>query len=190
MVGEMSDPVPHVQIVVVDYDPRWPLLFAQERARVAAALAGAIESITHIGSTSVPGLPAKPIIDLLVTASRLGPPEVYVERLERLGYTFFPALGNTNRYMFGRGNPHTHHLHIVEHGGEEHARPLAFRNYLTAHAEVARAYADLKRALALRFPDDRQAYNAGKTDFIRSIDAITQWQARGAHGDNSGAGVQ
>lgn len=170
----MSDPV--VRIEVVEYDPRWPLLYEEERARIAAVLGGAAESIEHIGSTSVPGLPAKPLIDILVTVARLGPAAQYVGSFERLGYEHFPILGNAERYAFGKGIPHTHHIHVVQHGGEEHLRPIIFRDYLRAHPEVARQYGELKYALAERFRHDRQAYNQAKTDFIRSIEA----RARGA----------
>jgi len=162
---------PYVRIEIVEYDPQWLLLFEAERARVATALGAVVESIEHIGSTSVPNLCAKPIIDILVTVARLRNGELYVESLKGLGYTFFPALGNADRHMFGRGRPHSHHLHIVERGGEEHVRPLVFRNYLRAHPATAREYEALKRALAARYRDDRAAYNRGKTDFIRSIEA-------------------
>lgn len=170
----MSGPVPHVEIVIVEYDPRWALHYAEERARVEAVLGGMAKSIEHIGSTSVPGLAAKPIIDLLVTVTYLGPPNPYVELLRSIGYTFFPMLGNADRHMFGRGSPHTHHLHVVQHDGEEHMRPLAFRNYLRTHSKAARDYEVLKRALAERFHHDRQAYNEAKTTFIRSIVAKSQ----------------
>ena len=163
----MSEPA--VSIEVVEYNPRWPILYAQERARVVAQLGDMVESIDHIGSTSVPGLSAKPIIDILVTVARLGPVDPYIERLGSLGYTFFPVLGNADRYAFGQGNPHTHHIHIVEYGGEEYIRPLAFRDYLRTHVEAAQQYDELKRMLADCFHHDRQAYNQGKTDFIRSI---------------------
>jgi GrpB-like predicted nucleotidyltransferase (UPF0157 family) len=167
----MSEPIAHVEIVIVDYDPRWPLLYAEERGRVEAVLDGMLKSIEHIGSTSVPGLAAKPIIDLLVTVPHLDAVDPYLWPLGSLGYTFFARLGNKDRHMFGRGRPHTHHLHIVEHDGEEHYRPLAFRNYLRSHCETAHEYAALKRVLAERFHHNRQAYNEAKTTFIRSIEA-------------------
>ena len=164
----MSEPV--VSIKIVEYNPRWPILYTEERARVVAQFGDMVESIEHIGSTSVPGLSAKPIIDILVTVARLGPADPYIERLGSLGYTFFPVLGNADRYTFGKGSPHTHHIHIVEHSGEEHIRFLAFRDYLRTHLEAARQYDELKRMLADRFHHDRQAYNQAKTDFIRAIE--------------------
>jgi GrpB-like predicted nucleotidyltransferase (UPF0157 family) len=129
------------------------------------------ERIEHIGSTSVPGLSAKPIIDILVSVAHFGPVDPYIERLESLGYAYFPVLGNADRYAFGKGIPHTHHLHIVEQDSEAYLLPLAFRNYLRSHPEAAQQYETLKRALATRFQHDRAAYNQAKTDFIRSIEA-------------------
>ena len=164
----MSEPI--VSIKIVEYNPRWPILYEEERTRVVVQLGDMVESIEHIGSTSVPGLSAKAIIDILVTVARLGPVDPYIQRLGSLGYTFFPVLGNADRYAFGKGSPHTHHIHIVKHGGEEHLLPLAFRDYLRTHVEAAQQYEELKRMLADRFQQDRQAYNQAKTDFIRSIE--------------------
>lgn len=161
---------PNVRIEIVEYDPRWPALYEEERTRVAAALGGMVECIEHIGSTSVPGLSAKPIIDLLVTVPHLGPVDPYVEPLGSLGYSYFPILGNAQRYTFGKGDPHTHHLHIVQQGSEDHMRPLAFRDYLRTHPDDARRYAALQRQLARQFHEDRRAYLQGKTDFVRSIE--------------------
>jgi GrpB-like predicted nucleotidyltransferase (UPF0157 family) len=165
----MSEPV--VRIVIVEYDPRWPAFYEEERARIAAALGDMLTSVEHIGSTAVPRLSAKPLIDILVTVDHLGSPDRYVEPLRGLGYTFFPVLGNAGRYAFGTGIPHTHHIHVVQHGSEEHLLPLAFRDYLRTHPAAARQYEALKRDLAARFHDDRQAYNAAKTAFIRAIEA-------------------
>ena len=103
----------------------------------------------------------------------------YGDRTERVtaefvSGTYFPVLGNAARYSFGRGIPHTHHIHVVEHGGEGHVLPLAFRDYLRTHPEAVHQYETLKRQLADRFRDDRQAYNQAKTNFIRSIEMKAQ----------------
>lgn len=161
---------PDVRIVIVEYDPLWPTLYQEERERLADVLGSLVSSVEHIGSTSVVGLSAKPIIDILAPVDDLGPANSYIPLLERLGYTFFPVLGNADRHTFGKGSPHTHHIHIVQRGGEEHIRPIVFRDYLRAHPETAQEYAALKRALAARFHNNRQAYNAAKTDFIRRIE--------------------
>jgi GrpB-like predicted nucleotidyltransferase (UPF0157 family) len=183
--NQMNDPI--VKIEIVEYDPHWPDLYAEERARVEVVLGDLAESIEHIGSTSVPGLSAKPIIDILVTVAHLGPVDPYIERLGSLDYTYFPVLGNTVRYAFGKGIPHTHHIHIVEHGGEAHLRPLAFRDYLRTHPEAAQQYELLKRQLADRFHGDRQAYNQAKTDFI-SNPMIYSWYEQANH-DTSSSGL-
>src|SRR6266566_1835644 len=100
-VNHMNDPI--VKIEIVKYDPRWPNLYTEEQERVESVLGDLAESIEHIGSTSVPGLSAKPIIDILVTVAHLDPVDPYIERLESLGYTYFPVLGNAARYAFGKG---------------------------------------------------------------------------------------
>lgn len=172
----MVNDEPIVRIEIAPYDSRWPILYEEERVCLAAALGDMAPRIEHIGSTSVPGLSAKAIIDVQVAMASLEPVETYSERLRSLGYTYFPVLGNTDRYSFGKGVPHTHHVHIVEYGSEEYIRPIAFRDYLRAHAEVARQYEALKRTLAARFRHDRQGYNSAKTDFIRSIEAMAHRQ--------------
>lgn len=109
---------------------------------------------------------------------KLGPADPYVAALDELSYTFYPLVSNPERYMFGRGHPHTHHLHIVERGGEESVRPIIFRDYLRTHPQTAHDYAALKRALAARFHDNRAAYTAGKTDFVLGVEAIARDGAR------------
>ncbi|HEX9038768.1 MAG TPA: GrpB family protein [Ktedonobacterales bacterium] len=171
---------PDVRVVIVDYDLSWPRLFQEEQARLVNALDVLACDVLHIGSTSVAGLPGKPIIDILLVVDRLGSADPYLVPLEEQGYTFYPLVSNPERLMFGKGHPHTHHLHIVERGGEEHIRPLLFRDYLRTHPETARDYAMLKRGLAARFHDNRAAYTAGKTDFILGIEAIARAGEDGA----------
>jgi hypothetical protein len=124
LIGGMPMSEPVVSIKIVEYHPRWPILYTEERARVVAQLGDMVESIEHIGSTSVPGLSAKPIIDILVTVARLGPADPYIERLGSLGYTFFPVLGNADRYAFGKGSPpHPPHPHRRARRGGTHPPP-------------------------------------------------------------------
>ena len=165
---------PDVRVVIVDYNPIWPQRFQAEQARLADALSVPPSAVLHIGSTSVAGLPAKPIVDILVVVDTLGPADQYVASLDGLDYTFYPLVSNPERYMFGKGHPHTHHLHIVERGGEEHIRPTVFRDYLRTHPQTAHDYAELKRALAARFHDNRAAYTAGKTEFVLGVEAIAR----------------
>ena len=157
----------HEFIEVVPYDPLWPHAFAAERARIAAALGALAVRIDHNGSTAVPGLAAKPNIDIQVSVERLHPIEGYGRSLSRLGYRHVPHPDDSSCPYFHRpeAQPHTHHVHVVQAGGDEERRTLAFRDYLRDHDEVAREYADLKRSLAPRF-SSHQAYAEAKTGFI------------------------
>jgi GrpB-like predicted nucleotidyltransferase (UPF0157 family) len=165
-------------IVIVDYDPRWPAMFAQLRDRVAAALGPLAVRIEHVGSTAVPGLAAKPIIDLdVVIASRDHLPAV-IRRLQPLDYHHEGDLGVPGREAFTTP-PHTdpHHLYVCAADSAALARHLAFRDLLRAHPETARAYGKLKRSLAMRFGPDRAAYTDAKTAFTEAVLA-----GRGVHG--------
>jgi GrpB-like predicted nucleotidyltransferase (UPF0157 family) len=162
-------------IEIVPYDPAWPIAFAAERDRLANALGALALRIDHNGSTSVPGLAAKPIIDIQVSVRELQPIETYRTPLTRLGYAHVPHPDDSFCPFFHKPKtwPHTHHVHFVQSGGDEERRTLAFRDYLREHREVAREYEELKRALASQhsardFPS-RQAYADAKTQFIASI---------------------
>lgn len=170
-VAAVADPV-----VVVAYDSAWPVRFRKEARRVAIALRGVGSAIEHIGSTSVPGLAAKPVIDLLVGVPSL---ETLGDREPRLvvaGYEYVPAYETKvpDRRFFRRclRGLRTHHLHVVALGGTGWVRYLAFRDRLRADPEVAASYAELKRELAARFADDRDAYTDGKTRFVETVLAL------------------
>jgi GrpB-like predicted nucleotidyltransferase (UPF0157 family) len=157
-------------VVVADYDPGWPALFAQLRDRLAAALGPLAVRIEHVGSTAVPGLAAKPIIDLDVVVATPGDLPAVMDRLRLLGYTHEGDLGVPGRDAFTAppGSP-PHHLYACPLGSPALARHLALRDLLRADPEAADAYADLKRTLATRFRHDRVAYTEGKTTFIDAL---------------------
>jgi len=131
---------------VVPYDTDWPRAFAAERDRIAALLGALALRIDHNGSTAVPGLPAKPIIDIQVSVERLHPIEAYAPSLARLQYIHVPHPDDAFCPFFHRPAawPHTHHVHVVQAGGAEELRTLAFRDYLREHSDAAREYAELK----------------------------------------------
>ncbi|HET6197494.1 MAG TPA: GrpB family protein, partial [Acetobacteraceae bacterium] len=162
---------------VVDYDPAWATAFAIERERLAGALAALAVRIDHHGSTAVPGLAAKPVIDIQVSVAALQPLEVLVGRLAPLGYIHVPHADDQVCPFLHRPAewPHTHHVHMVAAGGAEERRTLAFRDYLRAEPDVAREYAELKRRLAARHDgtsfESREAYAAAKTEFVTRITA-------------------
>jgi len=157
-------------LVVVDYDPHWPAVFAGLRASVALALDGLAVAIEHVGSTSVRGLAAKPIIDIdVVVPSAADVPDA-ISRLAAVGYTHRGDLGIAGREAFfaPQGAP-AHHLYVCAADSEELARHRLFRDYLLGHPDVAGAYAALKKSLAIIHRDDRAAYNDAKTDFVTSV---------------------
>jgi GrpB-like predicted nucleotidyltransferase (UPF0157 family) len=164
-------------VVIFDYDPRWPLLFEAERARLQPALAPFAVSIEHVGSTSVPGLCAKPVVDMLVTVERLEPAGRYVAVLAPFGYVLRVDPANTERHAFGKRDAQGrrivpgHNLHVVEHSGDEQQAYLRFRDYLRAHPDAARDYCALKRRLAAEYGADRDGYTDAKGPFIRAIEA-------------------
>lgn len=161
----MSDP-----IIIVDYDPRWPELFAELRARIGKALGDVAAAIEHVGSTAIPGLAAKPVIDIDVLLSSADGLREAIERLAPLGYTHRGNLGVPGREAFSRplGQPH-HHPYVCPPSSIEYRRHIAFRDYLRANPESARAYEELKRNLAKQFGHDREKYNLGKNEFVNKV---------------------
>ena len=157
-------------VVLVDHDPAWPALFAELRDRVAATLGDLAVAIEHVGSTAVPGLVAKPIVDIDVVVPSTASIPVAIERLAAIGYVHRGDLGIPGREAFSPppGTP-PHHLYVCPWEAPAWRRHVAFRDHLRAHPEVARAYADLKRQAARRFRDDRAAYTDAKTAFVEEI---------------------
>ena len=161
----VSDPV-----YIAEYNPAWPRKFEALARRVRAGLGDLVRRVEHVGSTAVPGLPAKPVIDLdVVVASRIEMPGA-IEKLAAIGYAHRGDLGVEGREAF-RVPPgeERHHLYLLPDGAEELARHLAFRDALRADSRLRDEYAALKRRLADQYRNDRPAYTAGKTDFVESV---------------------
>ncbi|RWR13110.1 GrpB family protein [Paenirhodobacter populi] len=161
-------------IVLLPYDNRWPALFEEERTRLRAACGALLPDLHHIGSTSIPGLAAKPVIDILAVLERHEDGLSCVGPMRMLGYEYRGANGINGRHYFSKGAPHTHHVHMLAAGHPEIARHLGFRDYLRAHPDEARAYEALKRDLAARFRTDRRAYAAAKDAFCARIDRLVR----------------
>ncbi len=158
-------------VVIVGYDPAWPAAYEVERGRIAAALGEAmagVVAIEHVGSTSVPGLAAKPVIDIMVGVRRLAGGLRCITPMVELGYECVGEHGVPGRIYFRRGAPRTHHVHLVEHSGEFWRRHLAFRDALLASPALVERYAALKRDLASRHRDDSDGYTDAKTPFIEA----------------------
>jgi len=157
---------------IVDYDPAWPEMAAAEMARVAAALDEVAVRTEHVGSTAVPGMAAKPIVDLQVSVAGIEPSERYARPLAGLGYLFAPDPASPDLHFFGKPaeRPRTFHLHVCVAGSAHELRHLALRDYLRAHPEEARRYGEVKRELVARRPGDRLAYIAGKADYVAALE--------------------
>lgn len=164
----MTEFNPNEAVAIADYDPAWPERFAREAAAIRAVMGDEIIELEHIGSTSVPGLPAKPTIDMLLAVDTFAPLDHYSAVLAPLGYKHQPHVNDSERLFFWKGSPRVYHLHLVEYATWEHQRHLLFRDYLRAHAEVAAQYAALKRKLAQRYKHDRTAYTSAKSEFINT----------------------
>ena len=159
------------EIVVVDYDPEWPTRFAEIAGRVQTAFRdGPLITVEHIGSTAVPGLAAKPIIDIDIVILSSSDIPNSIARLAVIGYVHEGNKGVEGREAF-HWPPRTtrHHLYLCLSDNAEYHRHIAFRDYLRNHAITAGQYQALKRNLALSFRDDRLAYNEGKTDFVEQV---------------------
>jgi GrpB-like predicted nucleotidyltransferase (UPF0157 family) len=171
MVGEMAeerDPA----VRIVEPDPGWAEEAERELARVGEALDEVAVRLEHVGSTSVPGLAAKPIVDLQVSVAALEPQAAYVEPLEAIGYLFVPYATSPEYHFFGRPaeRPRTHHLHVCLAGSFEERRHLAFRDHLRSHPEDAARYEAVKREAARRHPEDRLAYMAFKEPVLLELE--------------------
>jgi GrpB-like predicted nucleotidyltransferase (UPF0157 family) len=162
------------EVMLVEHDPLWSVMFEEEAGLVASVLSrDLVVRMDHIGSTAVPGLVAKPIIDVLVSVhSLIEAKQIAVSPLEELGYAYWFDNPDPQRMFFVKGlppnSPRTHHLHLVESGSVLLER-LLFRDYLREHPDEALRYAQLKRLLAEQFPTDREAYTSGKTEYVQSV---------------------
>lgn len=168
------DPVQD-KIEIADYDPSWPEFFQKEKGLLQKALgAFAGIAIEHFGSTAVPGLAAKPIIDIMVAVESWEQWPRLIEPIQNLGYGFWPDNLKDNEMFFVKGMPpygerRTHHVHVYDFQGIRWKKELAFRDYLRAHLDEAKRYGVLKRELAAKYPTEREAYTQAKTAYIQDI---------------------
>lgn len=172
-------------VAVVPYDPRWPELFRLEKEHLLSCLPAAlIRHVEHFGSTAVPGLAAKPVIDMLVEVADLEQTKVSIAPLlEAQGYDYFwrPTRGDDGppfSTWFIKRDPssgaRTHHIHMVEAGFQEYWDRLLFRDFLITHPVAAREYQELKHRLSSDHPNDRVAYTEGKTEFVVRVTEVAR----------------
>jgi GrpB-like predicted nucleotidyltransferase (UPF0157 family) len=157
------------RVRVVPYDPAWPEKYADEARRIRRAAGGLIVDIQHIGSTAIPGMSAKPIIDIAVAVADLDAAHLgrLVSVLTGLGYEYRGLLfGREGHHLFRKGDPREFFLHVFDQRSRLWTERVAFRDYLVGHPAVATEYRKLKQELAARYPDDRASYTAAKTAFV------------------------
>jgi GrpB-like predicted nucleotidyltransferase (UPF0157 family) len=155
-------------IEIVDYDPAWPAMFESERRLIQPLLQPfLVARIEHIGSTSVPGLAAKPVIDIMAPVADLDSSRPAIEALRQAGYLYAPYRADVMHWLC-KPSPtvRTHHLHLVPYASAQWKAPLAFRDALAADQALAKEYVELKRRLAREHRDDRDGYTDGKAGFV------------------------
>jgi GrpB-like predicted nucleotidyltransferase (UPF0157 family) len=174
-----------MHVEVLPHNPAWKSAFEREAARITDTLGDLVTAIHHIGSTAIAGMPAKPIIDVLLEVEDLGRLDRDTPRLEAMGYEAKGEFGIPGRRYFRKENARgarTHHVQAFEAGSSHVARHLAFRDYMIAHPEAAHTYGALKQRLALEHPDDSEAYTDGKDAYVKD-------QERRALAWSSGGGL-
>jgi GrpB-like predicted nucleotidyltransferase (UPF0157 family) len=166
----IGERVPHNdQITLMESDPQWPVLFTQERARISAILGDRALILEHVGSTSVPGLPAKPIIDILLVVPDSGDEPAYIPDLEAAGYVLRIREPEWHQHRLLNGPDNPINLHVFSPGSSEISRMLGFRDYLRAHPAARDRYAQTKRELAARTWTHVQHYADAKTEVVEAI---------------------
>ncbi len=159
-------------ITVVGYDPEWPRLYEEEKRLILGAVGEHVKSIEHVGSTSVPGLGAKPIIDIIAGLDSEEDADRCLPALAAIGYDDVTPEPSDDDwyYCLGKG-PHSpgFHLHLMKQGSAFYMRHILFRDYLRAHPETAMEYYELKKRLVQRYADMREVYTESKTGFIENV---------------------
>jgi len=183
-LDERFDPA----VCIVEHDPAWASGAREELRRLEAALGRMALRLEHVGSTSVPGLAAKPILDLQLAVADIEPRARYAGTLEQLGYLFVPDPELPDYHFFARPpeRPRSHHLHVCRAGSKHELRHLALRDYLRAHGDEAAGYGALKHELVRQRPQDRLAYLAGKQPYVNELEArALSWVRANRPGDNA-----
>ncbi|MCA1029704.1 GrpB family protein [Bacillus timonensis] len=169
------------KVVVSNYDPHWVHLFEEEAKRICDIFKDELVDIHHIGSTSVPGLKAKPIIDMMPVVKDVEKIDSYNNEMIQLGYEPLGENGLPGRRYYRKGeDDRTHHVHLFQwNNHSEIDRHLAVRDYLRKHPEAAKQYGELKAKLAALFPHDIKGYMDGKDLFVKNLEQHAQeWYAK------------
>lgn len=167
------------KIEVIDYNPLWPKLFVVEHTLLNKTLGEVVLGIHHIGSTSVPGLAAKPIIDILIEVTSVTILDTLQSEMISIGYQPKGEFGIVGRRYFWKGNDnHTHHIHAFASGDPNLKRHVAFRDYLCNYPNIIKEYAELKKSLARTCNNDINQYCEGKDVYVKRIESLAlRWYA-------------
>lgn len=184
--GLMSNETRKRIVEFSDYDVVWKEKFRNEAVIIGDIFKDNFVCIHHIGSTSIRGIGAKPIIDMLLVVDDINMVDSYNERMEAMGYTPKGEYGiEGRRFMYKGEIDRTHHLHIFEYGHGDVDRHLLFRDYMNTHPEGAKAYEELKRKLAVIYKDDPQVYSENKNEFIKAHDRMAEQWGEDTHWSKS-----
>ena len=160
-------------VEVLPYNPIWQQKFKEEAKKIEKIFKEIFVDIHHIGSTAIPLVKAKPIIDIMVEVKDINKVDSYNKQMEELGYEALGEFGILKRRFFQKGgNIRTHHVHIFEEGSPQIKRHIDFRDYLVSHSKIAGEYSRLKEKLAKRYRYDINRYQEGKDSFIKKIDEL------------------
>ena len=151
------------------YTPEWKRYFEWEKDALQVVLGSNVLDIQHVGSTSIPGMPAKPIVDIAIAVADFEEARACIPLIESHGYEYKGEFGIPHRHYFVKGDPRLFHIHMCEIDSIVWQNQLLFRDYLVRHKDKAKDYAQLKQQLALKYPNDREAYLDGKASFIEEV---------------------
>jgi GrpB-like predicted nucleotidyltransferase (UPF0157 family) len=151
------------------YTHQWAATFRQEKDRLLSLLGNDALDIQHIGSTAIPEIVSKPIVDIMALLPTIQNASKYLDSLHTLGYFYSKERSSTERYFFTKGDPVSVHLSLTDKSTPYWDRQLAFRDYLLAHREIAKEYEVLKRSLIEHYPSGKDKYSYGKSEFVAAV---------------------
>ena len=161
-------------VALIEHQEEWNKIFNLDKDIILQILGNSVVDIQHVGSTAIPGISAKPIIDILVGLKNIFEAEHFISKFEEKSYEFRPNASTQDRILYIKGgeNFRTHHIHVVQYDSNEWNRMIRFRDYLRENSNVALEYKELKEELAVKFPDNREEYTKGKENFVKQIEKL------------------
>ena len=161
-------------VTLIQHKEEWSKIFNKDKNIILQILRNSVADIQHVGSTAIPGISAKPIIDILVGLKHISEAERFISEFEEKSYEFRPNASTQDRLLFIKGgeNFRTHHIHVVQYDTNEWNRMIRFRDYLRENPNVAMEYKNLKEELAVKFPNNREEYTKGKESFVKKIEKL------------------